>query len=94
MHPVNKAASVIITESLGISLIAKAPYPPFGERRTAKNSVANNGKGFEFGEDEGKLEDSDGGLSTEEDEEEKEEEKEDEDEIDDAWEWDRDMDRI
>lgn len=88
MHPVNKAASVIITESLGISLTAKAPYPPFGERRTAKNSVANNGAGFKFGEDEGKLEGSDGGLSTEEDEkeEEQEEEKEDEDEMDDVWE--------
>lgn len=39
----NNACSLCITVPQGISLVAKAPSPPFGEGRTSKYSVVKSG---------------------------------------------------
>ena len=44
-----------------MSLVANAPYPPFGEARTSKYSVVNSGPTVDVGEGEGKEEIEEGG---------------------------------
>ena len=75
------------TASFGISLIAKAPYPPFGERRTSKNSVlkrvsARRFGGREGGEEDEAVDDKDRDEDDDDEEEEKEEKNEDGGDID------------
>jgi hypothetical protein len=76
----NNGFSDMMRVSCLISLVAKAPYPPFAELRTSKYSVTNIGVSFmEFDEEEEEKEE-DVEREGEEEGEEEEEEEDDDDE--------------
>ena len=80
----------MITTSLGIFLTANAPYPPFGEVRTSKNSVVKRRLALKI--EGGRRERGEEAAAGEEEEEEDKgeeevDEEDDKDDTEDEWLW-------